>query len=257
MRITLFGALTVAPDRFAHRTGHCTRRGRRPSSAPRRDPGGKLSPRARARVIDASGSVFIIIFLALTVLYDALDPSFANITIKGGEMAPSITDVRSIGKSTAATLAQHGIETVEQLADANLERVAAIPGFGAARAANVVEAAKALLSGGAAPAAPTKPARARAKAAPARNAKPAAPEATPVKAAAAAKAPKAKAAPAARSRAKAAVPAPEVTPAAPPTDKAAQKRAKADKAAQEKLKKETKKAAKQEKKVKKKEKKSK
>jgi hypothetical protein len=239
MRITLFGALTVAPDRFAHRTGHCTRRGRRPSSAPRRDPGGKLSPRARARVIDASGSVFIII------------------TIKGGEMAPSITDVRSIGKSTAATLAQHGIETVEQLADANLERVAAIPGFGAARAANVVEAAKALLSGGAAPAAPTKPARARAKAAPARNAKPAAPEATPVKAAAAAKAPKAKAAPAARSRAKAAVPAPEVTPAAPPTDKAAQKRAKADKAAQEKLKKETKKAAKQEKKVKKKQKKSK
>jgi endonuclease III len=59
-----------------------------------------------------------------------------------------MTDVTGIGVKTAEVLAEHRIKTPAALAKASIERITSIPGFSEARAATVIEAAKALLAGG-------------------------------------------------------------------------------------------------------------
>jgi predicted RecB family nuclease len=61
-------------------------------------------------------------------------------------MNPTITDVPGIGPTTAEALAEHRIKTVRALANASLEKIAAVPGFSEARAAKVKAAAAALLA---------------------------------------------------------------------------------------------------------------
>ncbi len=68
-------------------------------------------------------------------------------------MKPSLTAVRGIGRSTADVLAEHGIHSVADLAAAKSEAIAAIPGFGPARAAEVIKAASTLLASGPPPSA--------------------------------------------------------------------------------------------------------
>lgn len=60
-------------------------------------------------------------------------------------MNSSIKDVRGIGVGGAATLAKRGIRTVEKLAGASVDEIAALKGFGSDRAKNIIRAAKALL----------------------------------------------------------------------------------------------------------------
>ncbi len=92
-------------------------------------------------------------------------------------MTASVTDVSGIGASTAEALGEQGIKTAEDLANASVERVMAVPGFAKARAERAINAAKAHVSG--------KPAAVKTvkkKAAPAETAsaaKPAAPKSAP------------------------------------------------------------------------------
>ncbi|TAN52515.1 MAG: polyphosphate kinase 1 [Methylococcaceae bacterium] len=57
----------------------------------------------------------------------------------------SLANVKGVGKSTQAVLCEHGIFSVEELAAADMERLAKIPGFGKAKALRIVRAAKALV----------------------------------------------------------------------------------------------------------------
>ncbi len=61
-------------------------------------------------------------------------------------MKPQLTDVRGIGPSTAQALEAQGIRTVAALAKASTAKVTAAPGFGEARAADVIAAAAELLA---------------------------------------------------------------------------------------------------------------
>ena len=61
-------------------------------------------------------------------------------------MKPVITDITGIGPAAAATLTEHRIKTVANLAKASVEKIAAIPGFSAARAEQVIAAAGELLA---------------------------------------------------------------------------------------------------------------
>lgn len=56
-----------------------------------------------------------------------------------------LTDVTGIGSATAAQLGERGIRTVEDLKNATVEAIRAIPGFGVARAEAVRRAAARLL----------------------------------------------------------------------------------------------------------------
>jgi len=62
-------------------------------------------------------------------------------------MSHTMTDVPGIGPATADALAEHRIKTPRALANASLQKIAAIPGFSEARAAKVKAAAAALLAG--------------------------------------------------------------------------------------------------------------
>lgn len=66
-------------------------------------------------------------------------------------MKLQLTDVRGIGPSTAQALEARGIRSVAALAKASVEKVVAAPGFGKARAADVIAAAAALLPAPSAP----------------------------------------------------------------------------------------------------------
>ena len=59
---------------------------------------------------------------------------------------PGLTSVRGIGVDTARLLAEHGIGDVLSLAAASIDDIAAVPGFGPARAATVINTAAALLA---------------------------------------------------------------------------------------------------------------
>lgn len=59
-------------------------------------------------------------------------------------MSTSIQDVRGIGPSTAAILAEHNIVTAEDLAACKTGQVAAVKGFSDTRAKQVIAAAKTL-----------------------------------------------------------------------------------------------------------------
>ena len=50
---------------------------------------------------------------------------------------PQLTDVRGIGPETAKKLAELGMDNVEALANASIEAISKVPGFGAARATEI------------------------------------------------------------------------------------------------------------------------
>jgi transcription termination factor NusA len=58
---------------------------------------------------------------------------------------PHITDVKGIGQSTAEILSEHAVNTVEDLARIDIDRLIAIPGFSGTRAAKIINEAQALL----------------------------------------------------------------------------------------------------------------
>lgn len=60
-------------------------------------------------------------------------------------MATPTTSVPGIGKATAFALSQHGFRSAEDLAVAEQEVLAAVPGFGESRAARVIESAQKLV----------------------------------------------------------------------------------------------------------------
>jgi hypothetical protein len=60
-------------------------------------------------------------------------------------MATPITSVPRIGEATAFALSQHGYKSAEDLAIADEESLAAVPGFGVNRAAAAIKAAQALV----------------------------------------------------------------------------------------------------------------
>lgn len=70
---------------------------------------------------------------------------------------PKLIDVPGIGQSTARLLARNGIRTVAALAEAPLDVIAAVPGFGPVRAKIARAAAIKLLGGPAKRAAAPKP----------------------------------------------------------------------------------------------------
>ena len=57
----------------------------------------------------------------------------------------NITDISGIGDATAQRLKAHGINSVEAVAQASIEQLAAVPGIGASRAAALGESARGLL----------------------------------------------------------------------------------------------------------------
>ena len=60
-------------------------------------------------------------------------------------MKPTLTDVTGIGASTAKDLADGGIRSIDDLANASASTICAVPGFGPIRAARVKAAAAELI----------------------------------------------------------------------------------------------------------------
>ena len=61
-------------------------------------------------------------------------------------MKPAIIDIKGIGPAAVATLAEYRINSVNALAGASVEKIAAIPGFSETRAAMVIAEAADLLA---------------------------------------------------------------------------------------------------------------
>ena len=61
-------------------------------------------------------------------------------------MKPAIIDIKGIGPAAAETLAEYGINSVDELAEASIETIVAIRGFSETRAATVIAEAAELLS---------------------------------------------------------------------------------------------------------------
>ena len=61
-------------------------------------------------------------------------------------MAPAIIDIKGIGPAAVETLAGYRINSVDALAQASIEKIAAIPGFSETRAAMVIAEAADLLA---------------------------------------------------------------------------------------------------------------
>jgi len=59
-------------------------------------------------------------------------------------MKHELTDIPGIGPSTAATLSEHGIDSVKALLRGGVENLSQVPGFAEARAARTLAAAHAL-----------------------------------------------------------------------------------------------------------------
>jgi hypothetical protein len=60
-------------------------------------------------------------------------------------MEPAIIDIPGIGPAAVAALAEHGIDSLADLARASVEEISAIPGFSEARAAQTIAEANKLL----------------------------------------------------------------------------------------------------------------
>ena len=61
-------------------------------------------------------------------------------------MNTAITGVSGIGPGTARVLMENGFKTLEDIAGSSIAQLAAVPGFGPARAGKVIKAASDLLS---------------------------------------------------------------------------------------------------------------
>lgn len=59
-------------------------------------------------------------------------------------MKHALTDIPGIGESTAALLAEHGIDSVKALVKGGAKGLMQVPGFGEKRAATILEAVAAL-----------------------------------------------------------------------------------------------------------------
>lgn len=62
-------------------------------------------------------------------------------------MAGTITDIKGVAGQTAETLTENGFDSVETIAQASVEALCAVPGFGPARAQLVIDNARSLLDG--------------------------------------------------------------------------------------------------------------
>jgi len=83
--------------------------------------------------------------------------NFFGINISGrARMKAQLTDVRGIGPTMASALEAQGVRTVAALAKASIDKVTAAPGFGEARAAEVIGAATNLLAAAGGPKAAAK-----------------------------------------------------------------------------------------------------
>ena len=71
-------------------------------------------------------------------------------------MKTVILDVPGIGPAAAELLAEHSINTADDLAKASVEQVVAVPGFSVIRATRVIAAAAELLSSSGKPSADDK-----------------------------------------------------------------------------------------------------
>jgi transcription termination factor NusA len=58
----------------------------------------------------------------------------------------AVTKIPGIGERTAESLAQHGFTTIAQLAKASVDDLVVVHGFGAIRAAVVIETAASLVA---------------------------------------------------------------------------------------------------------------
>lgn len=65
----------------------------------------------------------------------------------GRVMKHALTDIPGIGDSTAAILAEHGINSVKSLIKSGAKGLIQIPGFGEKRATTIFEAASGLKNG--------------------------------------------------------------------------------------------------------------
>jgi DNA polymerase/3'-5' exonuclease PolX len=74
--------------------------------------------------------------------FDSFDDG--QMPAREGMMKHSLTDIRGIGESTVALLAEHGIDSVKALRKAGKKKLARIPGFGEKRAAATLAATEAL-----------------------------------------------------------------------------------------------------------------
>jgi len=61
-------------------------------------------------------------------------------------MKPTIIDITGIGPAAAATLDEHDIKSVADLANSSIERITTVPGFSDVRAPQVIAAAAELLT---------------------------------------------------------------------------------------------------------------
>ena len=64
-------------------------------------------------------------------------------------MKAPVTELQGIGKGIARALAEHGIETVGDLAKVSVDELVTIRGVGMVRAVSLIEAATATVGGGA------------------------------------------------------------------------------------------------------------
>ena len=73
-------------------------------------------------------------------------PGLVTVRTKAANEADTmnITDISGIGDATARRLKAHGIESVEHVARASIEQLAAVPGIGENRAAALRESARGL-----------------------------------------------------------------------------------------------------------------
>ena len=102
--------------------------------------------RPRGEVADLDGSVVRMVEKALRSPTAAVQSDHVREKPAGGRMSPpQLTDLSTVGESTARQLSEHGFAAVADLAAATIEQIGAVPGFGDTRSAVVREAAVRLL----------------------------------------------------------------------------------------------------------------
>ena len=98
-------------------------------------------------IVHASGSAGVpraVLHTCGNHYYNALG-SNVNLPYSTRRTHMNITDISGIGDATAQRLKAHGIDSVEAVAQASIEQLAAVPGISASRAAALGESARGLL----------------------------------------------------------------------------------------------------------------